>query len=68
MGRTDRPRACILARDVNIRVLPGFSCGDLVAVVVKYIEDGAERWLVGWLVLLICHMIVRILPPPVKGI
>ena len=56
-GGTDIPRACILARDVNIRVLPGFSCRNVVAVV-KCNEDGAERWLVGWLVVpLICHMI-----------
>jgi len=27
-------------------VLPGFSCRDLVAILVKYIEDGAERRLV----------------------
>ena len=42
----DRPRACILARNMNIRVLPGFSCRDLIAVLVKHIEDGAERRLV----------------------
>jgi hypothetical protein len=27
-------------------ILPGFSCRDLVAVLEKYIADGAERWLV----------------------
>jgi hypothetical protein len=27
-------------------MLPGFSCRDLVVVLIKYIEDGAERWLV----------------------
>jgi hypothetical protein len=27
-------------------MLPGFSCRDLVAVLVKYIEDGAERLVV----------------------
>jgi len=42
----DRPRACILARNMNIWELPGFSCRDLVAVLVKYEEDGAERRLV----------------------
>jgi len=43
----DRPRACILARNMNIWELPGFSCRDLVAVLVKYDEDGAaERRLV----------------------
>jgi hypothetical protein len=31
---------------MNIWVLPGFSRRDLVAVLVKYFEDGAERWLV----------------------
>jgi hypothetical protein len=31
---------------MNIWVLPGFSCRDLVAVIVKYVEDGAERRLV----------------------
>jgi hypothetical protein len=40
-GGKDRPRACILARKMSIWVLPGFSCRDLV----KYIEDGAGRWL-----------------------
>jgi hypothetical protein len=42
---TDTPRAPILARNTNIWVLPGFSCKDLVAVLVKYVEDGAERQL-----------------------
>ena len=27
-------------------MLPGLSCRDLVAILVMYIEDGAERWLV----------------------
>jgi hypothetical protein len=31
---------------MNIWVLPGFSCRDLVAVPVKYNEDGAEKQLV----------------------
>jgi hypothetical protein len=31
---------------MTIWMLPGFSCRDLAAVLVKYIEDGAERWLV----------------------
>ena len=30
----DRSRACILARNMNIWKLPGFSCRDLVAVLV----------------------------------
>jgi len=42
-GGTYRRRAFILARNMNIWVLPGFSCKDLVAVLVKYVEDGAER-------------------------
>jgi len=46
VGGKDTPRACILARNMNVWVLPGFSCRDLVAVLVKYIEDGAERRLV----------------------
>jgi hypothetical protein len=45
-GGKDRPSACILARNKNVWVLPGFSCRDLVAVLVKYIEDGTERRLV----------------------
>jgi hypothetical protein len=44
-GGMDRPRTCILARNMNIWVLLGSSCRDLVAVLVKYVEDGAERWL-----------------------
>jgi hypothetical protein len=44
-GGKERPRVCILARNMNIYVLPGFSCRDLVAVLVKY-EDGVERRLV----------------------
>jgi hypothetical protein len=39
----DRPRACILGRDMNIWVLSRFSCRDLVAVLVRYDEDGAVR-------------------------
>ena len=45
-GGKDRPRACILARDMDIWMLPGFSCRDLVAVLVEYFEDRADRWLV----------------------
>jgi hypothetical protein len=41
----DRPRACILGRDMNIWELPRFSCRDLVAVLERF-EDGAERRLV----------------------
>jgi len=46
-GGKDRLRACILVRDMDIWMLPGFSCRDLVAVLEKYFEDGADRRLVG---------------------
>ena len=42
----DRFRACIFARNMNIWELPGFSCRDVVAVLVKYDVDGAEMRLV----------------------
>jgi len=45
-GRKERPRACILARNMNAWGLLGFSSRDLVAIVIKYIADGAERRLV----------------------
>jgi len=45
-GGKERPRACILARNINAWGLPGFSCRDLVAIQIKYIADGAERRLV----------------------
>jgi hypothetical protein len=45
-GGTDRPRACILVGSMTSWMLPGFSCRDLVAVLVKYFEDGVERQLV----------------------
>jgi hypothetical protein len=45
-GGKDRPRACILARNMGIWMLPGFSCRDLVAVLVSYNEEGVERRLV----------------------
>ena len=41
----DRPRACILMRNETAWMLPGFSCRDFIAVLIKYNEDGA-----GWLV------------------
>ena len=43
VGGKDRPRAGIIARNMNIWVLPGFSCRELVAILVKYNKDGAER-------------------------
>jgi len=42
----DRPRACILTRNETSWMLPGFSCRDLVAVLIKYNEEGIERRLV----------------------
>jgi hypothetical protein len=43
---TDRLRACILTRNGTAWMLPGFSCRDPVAVLIKYNEEGAERRLV----------------------
>jgi len=43
---TDRLRACILTRNKTAWMLPGFSFRDLVAVLIKYDEEGAERHLV----------------------
>jgi hypothetical protein len=45
-GGKERPRACVLARNMNICVLPGFSYMNLVAVLVKFNEDGVGRRLV----------------------
>ena len=45
-GGKERPRACILSRNMNTWMLPGFSCRDLVAILVKYNENGAEKRLV----------------------
>jgi len=45
-GGKERPRASILVRNMNARVLPHFSCRDLVAIQVEYLEDGTERRLV----------------------
>jgi hypothetical protein len=42
-GGMDRPRACVLVRYASSWMLPGFSGRDLVAVLVKYHEDGTER-------------------------
>ena len=42
----DRPRVCILATNMNIRILPGFSCRDLLAVLRNYNEGEAARRLV----------------------
>jgi hypothetical protein len=45
-GGKERPSACILAKNLKAWMLPGFSCRDLVAVLVKYNKDGVERRLV----------------------
>jgi hypothetical protein len=42
---TDRPQACILTRNETAWMLPGFSCRDLVAVLILY-NEGAERCLI----------------------
>jgi hypothetical protein len=42
----DRPTACILARNVNIWMLPGFSPRDLVAVLINYNEGETKRRLI----------------------
>ena len=41
----DRRRACILTGNVTSWMIPGFSCRDLVAVLIKYNEVGAEQHL-----------------------
>jgi hypothetical protein len=41
VSETDRPSACILTRNETAWMLPGFSCRDLVAVLIKYNEEGA---------------------------
>jgi hypothetical protein len=56
---TDRLRACILMRIEAAWMLLGFSCRDLVAVLIKYNEEGTERRLV--YVLHTCPTIPRIL-------
>ena len=45
-GGMDRPRACTLTRNETTLLLPGFSCRDLVAVLIQYSEGGTERHLV----------------------
>jgi hypothetical protein len=42
-GGSDRPRASVLVRCASSWMLPGFSGGDLVAVMVRYLQDGTER-------------------------
>jgi hypothetical protein len=43
MSDIDRPRACILMRNETAWMLPEFSCRDLVAVLIKCNENGAEQ-------------------------
>jgi hypothetical protein len=45
-GGIDGPRAGILTTNKATWMLPGFYCKALVAVLIKYNEDGAERRLV----------------------
>ena len=42
----DRPRAYILMRNETVWMLPGLSCRDLVAFLIKCDEEGLERRLV----------------------
>jgi hypothetical protein len=44
--RRERPRPSILTKDKTAWMLPGFSCRDLVAVLIRYNEEGVERRLV----------------------
>jgi len=39
----DRPRTCILMRNKKPSLLPGYTCRDLVAVLIQYNKDGAEQ-------------------------
>jgi len=43
-GRTDRASTCILARNMTIWMLPGFSCRELVAILVKYKVIHKSLW------------------------
>jgi hypothetical protein len=45
-GGRDRARPYILAGSMTSWMLPGLSCKDLVADLVKHTEDGKERQLV----------------------
>jgi len=42
----DRPRACNLTRNETAWMLPGFTYKDLVAALIKYNEEGADRRMV----------------------
>jgi hypothetical protein len=41
--RRNRPTACILVGGMTSWMLPGFSCRDLIAILVKYLEGETER-------------------------
>jgi hypothetical protein len=45
-SRTGRLSACMLTRNETARMLPGFSCRDIVAFLIEYNKEGAERRLV----------------------
>ena len=45
-GGKESPRSSILTRNTNACVLPNFSCRDLVAILMKYVEDETESRLV----------------------
>jgi hypothetical protein len=45
MSGIDRPRACILANNMNIWMLTGFSCRDLVEFPINYNDGEVERHL-----------------------
>ena len=42
----DRPRACILTSNKTAWMLPGFSCRDLVAILIKHNEERVDGRLV----------------------
>lgn len=42
----DRHKACILSRNMNILMPPGFYCRELVAIQINYNEGKAEKRLV----------------------
>jgi hypothetical protein len=43
---TDRLQPCIVTRNETAWMIPGFSCRDLVAVLINYNEEGVEQCLV----------------------
>jgi hypothetical protein len=64
-GGTDKPRACILEGGMTSWLLPGFSCRDLVPVLVKYVEYGME----GLVVICSAYLLYDSDdPPPIQGV